>query len=607
MRNRLALAAITVISTCRGAEQNVNPGNVTRLKVAWIYRTGEPLTPVAGGGKAPAFETTAIYENGLLYIGTPYGRAIAIDPLSGKERWSFDSHINSRGNYGDFANRGVTAWTDAKSAAGAVCARRIFFASVDARLFSLDAVTGKPCEAFGEKGQIDLTKGLRRGPAYAGEVEETSPPAVIDDVVIVGSGIADNVRLNAPTAEVRAFDARTGALKWSWDPMAGAPNIGAGNAWSRITVDLANHLVFVPTGSASPDYFGGLRPGDNLYADSVVALQSTTGKVAWHFQTVHHDLWDYDVASPPALVTIRRGTEKVEAVAVGSKTGHIFVLDRLTGKPVFPVEERAVPKSDVPGEEASPTQPFPMMPAPLGLQKMSPEDAWGPTQADRESCRAQLTGLRSEEIFTPPSLEGTLAMPGNIGGLHWGGIATDSARGLMIAPSNNFAAIIRLIPREAVAEYRKSHPEWETSPQLGTPFAMSRMFPRSPSGLPCNPPPFGTLSAVDAGSGKLRWQVPLGVMPLPGAKPEWGSINLGGPLITAGGLVFIGATLDAAIRAFDIRTGKELWRGELPASARSTPMTFRAPNGKQFVVIAAGGHDPAYGKLDNALVAFTLQ
>jgi quinoprotein glucose dehydrogenase len=291
---------------------------------------------------------------------------------------------------------------------------------------------------------------------------------------------------------------------------------------------------------------------------------------------------------------------------VGSKTGHIFVLDRLTGKPLFPVEERAVPKSEVPGEEASPTQPFPSMPAPLGLQKMSSSDAWGPTDADRQWCREQLQGLRAEGIFTPPSLEGTIAMPGNTGGLHWGGIASDSERGLLVAPSNNFMAVVRLMPREQTDAYRKQHPDWEVAPQLGTPYAMARIFLRSPSGLPCNAPPFGTLSAIDAATGALRWQVPLGVMPVAGAKPEWGSINLGGPLITAGGLVFIGATLDAAIRAFDIRTGKELWRGELPASARSTPMTFRAANGKEFVVIAAGGHDPAFGKLDNALVAFTL-
>lgn len=586
--------------------KGINAGNVAKLRLAWTYRTGEPLTPLPGGGKAPMFEATAVYANDLLYIGTPYGHAIAIDPLTGKERWSFDAHINPKGSYGDFTNRGVTAWVDAKAPTGAVCGRRIFFGSIDARLFSLDAMTGKPCETFGDKGEVDLTKGLRRKPIFTGEVEETAQPAVIDDAVIVGSGIADNVRVNAPSSEVRAFDARTGALKWSWDPMADMPGVGAANAWSRITADPANHLVFVPTGSASPDYFGGLRPGDNLYANSVVALRSQTGEMVWHFQTVHHDLWDYDVASPPALLTIRRGGQRIQAVAVGSKTGHIFVLDRLSGKPVFGVEERPVPKSDVPGEQESPTQPFPTSPAPLGLRKMTADDAWGPTQADREWCREQLKGMRAESVFTPPSLQGTIAMPGNIGGLHWGGIATDSERGLMIAPSNNFMAAIRLMPREKLEEFRKQHPGWETALQLGTPYGMARIFLRSPSGLPCNAPPFGTLSAIDAATGKLRWQVPLGQMPLPGAKPEWGSINLGGPLTTAGGVVFIGATLDAKMRAFDEETGKELWEGELPASARSTPMTFRASNGKQFVVIAAGGHDTAFGKLDNALVAFTL-
>ena len=494
---RIASFLLGMASAFAAQPASVDSGNVNRLKIAWTYRTGEPLTPVEGGGRPPAFEATAVYAHNLLYISTPFGKVIALDPLTGTERWKFDTEINRKGNYGDFTSRGVTAWAD-----------RIFFASIDARLFAIDALTGKPCEDFGDHGHIDLTKGLRRGPAYVGEYEETSPPAVVDGLVIVGSAIADNVRLNAPTPEVRAFDAHTGALRWTWDPLAGSPNAGAGNGWSRITADPERHLVFIPTGSASPDYYGGLRPGDNLYANSVVALRSQTGAMVWHFQTVHHDLWDYDVASSPTLVTVRRGGKSIAAVAVGSKTGHIFLLDRLSGKPLFPVEERPVPKSDVPGEEASPTQPFPTLPPPLASQHVTAADASGPTEADRKWCQEQMTGLRAEGIFTPPSLQGTLVAPGNIGGLHWGGIAADSTRGLLIAPSNNLTAVVRLVPREQVVAYRKDHPDWETTAQLGTPYAMSRMFLLTPSHIPCNPPPYGMLTAVDTETGKFRWQAP---------------------------------------------------------------------------------------------------
>ncbi len=584
----------------------INRDNVANLQAAWTYRTGEPVTPPPGGGRAPAFEPTAVYASGLLYIGTPWGKVIALDPETGKKRWSFDAGIDRQGNYGDFANRGVTFWADTSGASEGPCRQRIFFASIDARLFALDAASGALCKDFADGGRIDLTQGLRRGPEYVGEYEQTSPPAVIGDLVIVGSAIADNNRVHAPTGEVRAYDARSGKLRWSWDPLAENPEAGGANAWSLIRVDEERGLVFVPTGSPSPDYFGGLRRGANRHANSVVALRADSGEVVWHFQTVHHDLWDYDVASPPTLFTVRRDGRAIAAVAVGSKTGHLFLLNRETGEPLFTVEERAVPKSGTPGETASATQPIPQMPAPLAPQAFTADEAWGPTETDRQSCRDQMRDLRSEGIFTPPSLEGSVIVPGNIGGMHWGGAAFDPNSGSLLIPVNRIAAAVRLVPRERFEAHKKENPGWETTGQRGAAYAMSRQFLRSPSGMPCNPPPFGTLSAIDTKTGRLRWEVPLGQLPMAGARPEWGSINLGGPLATAGGLVFIGATLDAAIRAFDIESGREIWRGELPASARSTPMTFVGPGGKQYVVIGAGGHDPNLGKLDNAIVAFAL-
>jgi quinoprotein glucose dehydrogenase len=614
LRRAACLGLLEVLAAPLGAEEpasqysplaQIRRDNVARLEIAWTYRTGEPLAALAGGGRPPAFEATPVYAFGLLYVGTPYGKAIALDPETGAERWSFDAKIPRDASFGDFANRGVSVWLDAKKDAGP-CRERVFFASIDARLFALDARTGALCADFGRQGVVDLKTGLRRGPEYLGEYEQTSPPAVIDDLVIVGSAIADNHRAASVTGEVRAFDARTGALRWTFDPLPDNPDAGGANAWSRIVADPGRHLVFVPTGSPSPDYYGGLRKGDNGFANSVVALRAATGAVAWHFQTVHHDLWDYDVATPPALFTAERAGRTVAGVAVGSKTGHLFLLDRETGTPLFPVEERPVPASDVPGEEAARTQPFPTLPPALVPQRLAADQAWGASEPDRRWCREQIESLRSEGVFTPPSLRGTLVVPGNVGGLHWGGVAFAREQGLLITPTNRLAALARLVPQAEVAGYRKEHPDRETTRQRGAPYAMSRIFLRAPSGLPCNPPPFGTLSAVEVATGKLRWEVPLGQLPFPGALPEWGSINLGGPLATAGGLVFIGASVDPAIRAFDAATGALLWKGALPASARSVPMSFQGPSGKQYVVIAAGGHDPAFGPLDNAIVAFRL-
>jgi quinoprotein glucose dehydrogenase len=379
-----------------------------------------------------------------------------------------------------------------------------------------------------------------------------------------------------------------------------------------MAVDQERHLLFVPTGSASPDYYGGLRPGDDKWSNSIVALRGKTGEFVWGFQLVHHDLWDFDSAAPPLLTTLHLDGKDIPVVIQGNKSGLLYVLNRDTGKPVFPVEERPVPKSDVPGEVASPTQPFPLKPPALAPHTLSADQAWGPTPQDRDWCRNYISKLRNEGIFTPPSLRGTLMVPGNVGGMTWSGYAFDPKRSLLVTNVNNLAAIARLIPREKYKDRRSRTEDGDYGDQLGAPYGLYRRFIQSPSDLPCSPPPWGTLTAVDMTEGKIRWQVPLGSMgDFGGEHPQQmppGSISLGGPIVTAGGLVFIAGTTDCNFRAFDIETGKELWKTHLPACANATPMTYRvSATGKQYLVIAAGGHPKiTEEKLGDSLVAFAL-
>lgn len=591
--------------------------NVTRLTKAWEMRTGD-MVPGLGTGRMQA---TPIVVGGLLYTATPAGTVLALDPVTGRERWRHIARVDLSQRFGDAASRGVSYWRDARMRRNATCAARIFFGTVDARLLALDAATGRLCPGFGRDGAIDLRQGLHNAPQSRTEYEVTSPPAIVGDLVIVGSAIADNQRVDAPDGIVRAYDARTGELRWVWDPHppsdepgadtwrgSTTARTGAANAWSIISVDAQRGLVFVPTGSASPDFFGGERIGQNLHANSLVALRASNGDVVWHFQVVHHDLWDYDVASQPVLFTLRRGGRAIPAVAQTTKMGHVFILHRDTGEPLFPVEERPVPASTVPGEEAWPTQPVPILPKPLVPQRLTANDAFGIDDAERAACRALLTGKRSEGLFTPPSLEGTILYPGNVGGSNWGGVAIDEARQILVAPSNRLATLIRLVPREQVAAARRANPDAEFGVQRGTPYGVQRTFLFSPKGLPCNPPPWGTLTAINLRTGEVRWEKPLGMMPQVGDRPEapsWGSINLGGAAVTAGGLVFIGAALDQKLRAFDIETGAELWSGDLPAAGMATPMTYMA-GGKQYVVISAGGHDRLPVPKSDHIIAFTL-
>jgi quinoprotein glucose dehydrogenase len=602
----------------------ITRANVAQLEVAWRYRTGE-----LGAGFARAarltFEATPVLAFGKLYLETPTNIVHALDPESGQVRWRFDPRIDRKRRYSETAARGVSVWESPMSGWIGPCKRRVFLGTLDARLFALDADRGILCTGFGVGGEVDLTQGVRLRDAGAYLV--TSPPAIYRNVVIVGSAVGDNRAAALERGVIRGYDALTGQLLWSFDPIPDGPthpaaaewdsaqaaNTGAGNAWGVMSVDEEHGLVLVPTGSASPDFYGGLRLGSNRFADSLLALDAATGRLVWSQQLVHHDLWDFDLAAQPVLGDVEIAGAPVPAVIEATKTGMLYVFGRVRGQPLYPVIERGVPASLVPGEKASPTQPFSSLPPLVAQHPVQPGEAWGVTFWDRGKCREKITALRNEGIFTPPDTHGTLLSPGYIGGVNWGGMVFDEQRQRVIAAVNHLPMVVTLLPSDEFERQLHSdqYPHAEFGRQAGTPYGMRREPLLSPWGLPCTAPPWGTLVNVDLRRRSIVWQVPLGSTE--GLTPWWvptrtfGMPNMGGPIATAGDLVFVAAATDSYLRAFDIETGRELWKYKLPAGGQATPMTYRAGSAqRQYVVISAGGHGALGTPRGDYVMAFAL-
>jgi quinoprotein glucose dehydrogenase len=593
------------------AAAQVTRSNVHGLAVAWTFSTGD-IVSKGHDLKHSAFENTPIMAGGRVYVCSPFNEVFALDPATGARLWAYDPRINPAIHYPNDENcRAVAYWRDPAPVPGAPCAERVFMNTNDRRLVALDAATGRTCSAFGHDGVIDTAEGvvLRR----PGEMQITSPPVVARGVVVVGSSIDDNQRVKEVSGAVRAYDARTGAPRWRFDPLASAPSsvvAGAANVWAPMSVDDGRGLVFLPTTSPSPDFWGGKRLGDDGDADSVVALDIETGRKVWAFKTVRHDVWDYDNPAQPTLATVSWGGVSRPAVLQTTKQGLLFTLARDTGRPVIPVVERPVPQGGAPGEVLSPTQPFPVAPGPLAPSVIRSQDAFGLTPWDKAQCRRAIDAARHDGLFTPPSTRGTILYPFTGGGSNWGGLAFDPGRGVAYINTSSALHLVTLIPADKVAAAKAAEPDTEISLQEGAPFGMRRKIITSKLGLPCNPPPWGQLHAIDMRTGAELWAVPLGTTAdiAPGSQWLLGTIgvpNFGGPIVTGSGLVFIGATLDRYLRAFDAATGRELWRGRLPGGGQATPMTY-VWRGRQYVLIASGRHNKLGTKTADQIVAFAL-
>ena len=596
--------------------KQITPDNVAKLQVAWTYQTGD----VRRSTDIPetTYQVTPLKVRDTLYICTPHNFVIALDAASGKEKWRFDPQVKDNDDRQHQTCRGVSYYADATVAAGQPCAERVYMPTADARLIALDAANGQVCPAFGDKGTIHLETGMPYNPA--GYYYSTSPPVIAAGKIIVGGAVNDNYSIHEQSGVIRAFDINTGALVWNWD--SGNPDVptplpegqkytaNSPNSWSISSADEKLGLLYVPLGNQTPDQLGAGRSANvEKFSSSIVALDLNTGQMRWVRQTVHHDLWDMDVPSQPSLVDINTASGAVPALVGPTKQGDIYVLDRRSGEPIIPVEEVPAPGGAIEGDHTAPTQPvsgLTFIPRPL-----QGKDMWGVTLFDQLACRIQFLKLRYEGRYTPPSLQGSLIYPGNFGVFNWGGVAVDPERQVMFGMPTYLAFTSRLVPRADVpapgAGTKGS--EQGLNRNEGAPYAVVMGPFVSPLGLPCQTPPWGYVAGADLRTGKIAWKHRNGTVydssPLP-LPLKVGVPGLGGPIITAGGVAVLGATVDNYLRAYDVTTGKQLWEGRLPAGGQSTPMSYALPDGRQFVVIVAGGHGSINTKAGDYVIAYTL-
>lgn len=604
---------------------DITPENVKDLKVAWTAHTGEVVVP----GKGDAEEqNTPLQIGDSLYVCTVHTSLIAYDIDSGKEKWRYTAGLGNS-TYQRCRGTGYFDATTAKNVVepgraldASVSPQRLFFPTGDGRLVAIDAHTGKPAANFGHNGVVDLKVGM--GEVKPGYYQQSSAPLVAGNLVIVGGRVIDNFETNEPPGVVRAFDAVTGELVWAWDP--GNPAVtreplspegytrGTPNVWVGMSYDADLGMVYLPTGNATPDFFGGERTeNDDKYSSSIVAVNVATGRPVWHFQTVHHDLWDFDVTGTPLLYDIKNDDGSVTpALAETSKTGMIYLLDRRTGKPVAPIEERPVPKGNLPGERYSPTQPYSSMPG-IGNETLTESDMWGATPFDQLMCRIRFKSSRYEGIFTPPGLDMALQYPGSLGGINWGGVSVDPTTNLMFVNDLRLGLYYKMVPASEIPPGQGTSEGMGWIVQKGLPFGSVRERLMSPLGVPCQAPPFGTLSAIDLKTHKLAWQVPVGTVqdtgPLGipvGLQMPLGMPTLGPSLATRTGLLFFAGTQDFYLRAFNSHTGEEIWKSRLPVGSQSGPITYRSEKtGKQYVVIFAGG-SPHSSERGDDIIAYSL-